>query len=98
MRIAWKAHGSAGKILPAANVGGGWAGLFNSSSSNPAAVSTATGQVSPLALIYKQPGFDLFAVSKDGQVIHTDLRETDPTPQSMTNWRISVPMRISSSA
>ena len=62
------------KILPAANVGGGWAGLFNinSSSSNPAAVSNATGQVSPLAVIYNQPGLDLFAVSKDGHLIHTD--------------------------
>ena len=74
------------EVLPAANVGGGLAGPFNSSLSNESAVSTTNGQVSPLAVIYNQTGFDVFAVSKDGHLIHTYYRETDSTPHWMTNW------------
>jgi hypothetical protein len=37
-------------------------------------------------VIYNQTGFDVFAVSKDGHLIHTYYRETDSTPHWMTNW------------
>jgi hypothetical protein len=74
------------EILPAANVGDGLAGPFNSASSSQLPVSDTAGQVSPLAVIYDQTGFDVFAVSKNGHLIHTYYRETDPSPHWSENW------------